>query len=321
MVWSRPRAHRALWRESGRRRCLLRTSANSPFPPAAFLEVLSESRRGPTATSGSPRRRQQDRPDHAGRRHHRVRHPHRQQPPTGSPPGRTATSGSPSTAADKIGRITHSRRHHRVPIPTASSQPVRHHGRAGRQPLVHRAQRQQDRPDHHRPAPSPSSPSPRPAAPHADHRRAGRQPLVHREQRQQDRPDHARPASSPSSPSPPPAVSPAGITAGPDGNLWFTESERQQDRPDHHRRRHHRVRRSPRPAAARAASRPGPDGNLWFTESDGNKIGRITTGGVITEFPIPTRRQPARRDRGRAGRQPLVHRERGNKIGRITTPA
>src|SRR5215467_7527426 len=29
----------------------------------------------------------------------------------------------------------------------------------------------------------------------------------------------------------------------------------------------------------------GPDGNLWFTEAKGNKIGRITTAGVITEFP------------------------------------
>src|SRR5258706_4225506 len=32
----------------------------------------------------------------------------------------------------------------------------------------------------------------------------------------------------------------------------------------------------------------GPDGALWFTESFANKIGRITTAGVITEFPIPT---------------------------------
>jgi streptogramin lyase len=28
----------------------------------------------------------------------------------------------------------------------------------------------------------------------------------------------------------------------------------------------------------------GPDGNLWFTEENGHKIGRITTGGTITEF-------------------------------------
>ena len=32
----------------------------------------------------------------------------------------------------------------------------------------------------------------------------------------------------------------------------------------------------------------GPDGNLWFTESNGNKIGRITPDGDITEFPVPT---------------------------------
>lgn len=29
----------------------------------------------------------------------------------------------------------------------------------------------------------------------------------------------------------------------------------------------------------------GPDRNLWFTESD--KVGRITTGGTVTEFPLP----------------------------------
>ena len=32
----------------------------------------------------------------------------------------------------------------------------------------------------------------------------------------------------------------------------------------------------------------GPDGNMWFTEESGNKIGRITPSGAITEFPIPT---------------------------------
>ena len=32
----------------------------------------------------------------------------------------------------------------------------------------------------------------------------------------------------------------------------------------------------------------GSDGNLWFTEYGGNKIGRITTGGAITEYTIPT---------------------------------
>jgi streptogramin lyase len=32
----------------------------------------------------------------------------------------------------------------------------------------------------------------------------------------------------------------------------------------------------------------GPDGNLWFTEYQGNKIGRITPAGQITEFAVPT---------------------------------
>ncbi len=28
----------------------------------------------------------------------------------------------------------------------------------------------------------------------------------------------------------------------------------------------------------------GPDGNIWFSETDGNKIGRITLDGKVTEF-------------------------------------
>jgi streptogramin lyase/subtilisin-like proprotein convertase family protein len=45
-------------------------------------------------------------------------------------------------------------------------------------------------------------------------------------------------------------------------------------------------------AGITAASSPssiaaGPDGNLWFTEKNAGKIGRITTAGAVTEFPIP----------------------------------
>jgi streptogramin lyase len=32
----------------------------------------------------------------------------------------------------------------------------------------------------------------------------------------------------------------------------------------------------------------GADGNLWFTEPTG-KIGRLTPGGSLTEFPVTTR--------------------------------
>ena len=38
----------------------------------------------------------------------------------------------------------------------------------------------------------------------------------------------------------------------------------------------------------------GPDGALWFTEYTGGKIGRITTAGSITEYPVtPVTGEPA----------------------------
>ena len=58
-----------------------------------------------------------------------------------------------------------------------------------------------------------------------DHVGPRRQPLVHRTRWQQDRddqPDHSR--HQPSFPSPTANSWPIGITAGPDGNLWFTEA-------------------------------------------------------------------------------------------------
>ncbi len=75
------------------------------------------------------------------------------------------------------------------------------------------------------------------------------------------------------------------ITAGPDGNLWFTENNA------------NRIGRItptgaitefdlPNPTSAPTHIIAGPDGALWFTELRGSRIGRITTGGAITEFAI-----------------------------------
>ena len=62
----------------------------------------------------------------------------------------------------------------------------------------------------------------------------------------------------------------------------------------------------------------GPDGNLWFTESDANKIGRITTAGVVTQFPLPAGNTPTSITTGPDGN--LWFTEAGyGKIGRITT--
>jgi hypothetical protein len=63
----------------------------------------------------------------------------------------------------------------------------------------------------------------------------------------------------------------------------------------------------------------GPDGALWFTENGGNKIARITTAGVITEFPIPTAdSNPTGITAGPDGALWFAEAS-ADKIGRITT--
>ena len=80
---------------------------------------------------------------------------------------------------------------------------------------------------------------------------------------------------------------PYDITAGADGNLWFTDYLSNEI-----------GRMTPAGVLTRFAvptffSLPssitaGSDGNVWFAELNGNKIGRITPAGVITEFVVPT---------------------------------
>ena len=53
----------------------------------------------------------------------------------------------------------------------------------------------------------------------------------------------------------------------------------------------------------------GPDGALWFTDAGANNIGRITTAGAITEFPIPYVRGLPLRITNKARRCAVVHRE------------
>jgi virginiamycin B lyase len=81
---------------------------------------------------------------------------------------------------------------------------------------------------------------------------------------------------------------PYTIVAGPDGNLWFTESNGNKIgriKPDGS------IKEFDLP---NAGSEPygitvGADGNLWFTERAGNAIGRMTTNGdFLPEFPVPT---------------------------------
>ena len=88
-------------------------------------------------------------------------------------------------------------------------------------------------------------------------------------------------------PVPTPNSTPVGITAGPDGSLWFTELDGNN------------IGRITVNGAIIEYAVPttnckpieitsGPDGNLWFTEESGNNIGRITIAGAITEYAVPT---------------------------------
>ena len=80
---------------------------------------------------------------------------------------------------------------------------------------------------------------------------------------------------------------PFGITAGPDGNLWFTElnvSQIGMVTPAGVFTEYS----IPTAFAFPDGITTGPDGNLWFTEGNGNKIGLVTTAGVFTEYTVPT---------------------------------
>lgn len=64
----------------------------------------------------------------------------------------------------------------------------------------------------------------------------------------------------------------------------------------------------------------GPDGNLWFTERDGtvSKVAKISTGGSVTEYPLPTGADAYPIATGPDGNLWFVE-TNGNKIGKIST--
>jgi streptogramin lyase len=80
------------------------------------------------------------------------------------------------------------------------------------------------------------------------------------------------------------------ITKGPDNNLWATEFY------------DNKIARTTTGGAVTECTTPttnsnpvhivsGPDGALWFTEL-GGKVGRITTSGTFTEYPLPAYTEP-----------------------------
>ncbi len=110
------------------------------------------------------------------------------------------------------------------------------------------------------------------------------------------------------------------ITAGPDGNLWFTETVGNQIG---------RITPSgtiieftiPTAYSYPEGIAAARDGNLWFTETFGNQIGRITPSGAITEFTIPaSNSQPGGITAGSDGSLWFTE-YTGSQIGRLTPTA
>ena len=87
-------------------------------------------------------------------------------------------------------------------------------------------------------------------------------------------------------PVPTPNATTWSITAGPDGNLWFTE--RDANKIGMINPTTHAISEFPVPTANSwpIGITAGPDGNLWFTEAASSKIGEINpTTHAISEFP------------------------------------
>ena len=88
----------------------------------------------------------------------------------------------------------------------------------------------------------------------------------------------------------------SSITAGSDGNLWFTGIGTNNGpsmigviTPQG------KIREFMLPHSILGSITSGPDGHLWFTEyqygvtgAQAGKIGRITTAGKLSDFPLPT---------------------------------
>ncbi len=85
-------------------------------------------------------------------------------------------------------------------------------------------------------------------------------------------------------------ANPMTIVAGPDGNLWFTETVTNVDQIG-------RVTPAGRISQYQVPTAlvdlwgltPGPDGNLWYTRPGAGVIGRVTPRGAITEVPLSLR--------------------------------
>ncbi len=96
---------------------------------------------------------------------------------------------------------------------------------------------------------------------------------------------------------PTPDSYPSAITAGPDGNLWFTESHTNKIgmlNPTSHLVTEFSI---PTSSSYSLGITAGPDGNLWFTEDGADKIGQVVIPDhpPIVQSPSPAAPAPSQR--------------------------
>ncbi len=106
---------------------------------------------------------------------------------------------------------------------------------------------------------------------------------------------------------------PDGITAGPDGALWFTDPG--MDVIGRITAGGTYTLEAPAGTEVSTGITVGPDKNLWFTTFDG--VGRITTAGTVTLFTDPSGSFPQGITTGPDGA--LWFAESNGTVGRITT--
>jgi streptogramin lyase len=110
---------------------------------------------------------------------------------------------------------------------------------------------------------------------------------------------------------------PAGVTEGPEGNMWVAEWYSNKI-----------AKMTPSGSILAEYALPtksdpwgitlGPDGNLWFTEYFGNRIGKLTPAGTLTEYALPSESSPAQITTGPDGNLWFTD-QVSSKIGKITT--
>jgi streptogramin lyase len=116
-----------------------------------------------------------------------------------------------------------------------------------------------------------------------------------------------------------PGAGATGITQGPDGALWFTESNSGMIGRVDTSGNVTEFSNGITPDSDPTGIALGADGNLWFTQSASDQIGRITTVGVFTEFSegITPHSDPNSITSGPDGNLWFTE-FNGNQIGRIT---